>query len=276
MAGEVAGRALAMRASALAGAVGALVLALGGCVSQPVTSTSAAADIATPSAESETRRRARLRLELASGYFEEGKTEVALDEVRQAIAIDPSFGESFDVRGLILMRLNDMRGAEDSFKRAIALSPRDANVYHNLGWLQCQEGRYPEAQASFDAAMAIPIYSGRAKTLMAQGVCQARAGRMADAEKSLAKSYELDPGNPITGYNLANLLYRRGDDSRAQFYIRRINNSELANAETLWLGIKVERRMKDTLAMRQLGEQLKKRFAGSREAAAYDRGAFDE
>ncbi len=63
---------------------------------------------------------------------------------------------------------------------------------------------------------------------------------------------------------------------RARFYVRRLNNSELANAESLWLGIKVERRLHDDLAMRQLAEQLTKRFGHSREAAAYERGAFDE
>lgn len=276
MASRVAGRALALRVLALAGAAGALMLALGGCASPQSPPPSAVADIQTPSDETEVRRRARIRLELASGYFEQGKTEVALDEIRQVLAIDPTFAEGYDVRGLILMRLNDNRGAEDSFRRALSLNPRDADAHHNLGWLLCQQGRYPEAQQSFDAAMASPIYNGRSKTLMAEGICQARAGKPAEAEKSLAKSYELDPGNPITGYNLANLLYRRGENTRAQFYIRRINNSELANAETLWLGIKVERRLNDSLAMRQLGDQLKKRFSGTAQATAYERGSFDE
>ena len=149
-------------------------------------------------------------------------------------------------------------------------------MQHNYGWLLCQQGRYDEALRAFDVAMANPLYAGRAKTLMAQGLCQARAGRTAEAERSLARSYELDAGNPVTGYNLANLLFQRGDFTRAQFYIRRLNNSELANAETLWLGIKVERRLNDRVAMRQLAEQLKKRFPQSREAAAYERGAFDE
>jgi type IV pilus assembly protein PilF len=174
------------------------------------------------------------------------------------------------------MRLNDTRQAEDSFRRAVALNPRDADTQHNYGWLLCQQNRYEEAQRAFEAAMSSVAYTGRAKTLMAQGICQARAGRSEDAERSLARSYELDATNPVTGYNLANLLFRKGDNSKAQFYIRRLNNSEYANAETLWLGVKVERRLNDSTAMRQLGDQLKKRFGQSREAIAYDRGSFDE
>jgi type IV pilus assembly protein PilF len=275
MAWRDAGRALVVRALALAGLAGAVGLGLGGCAATH-NDTGVSSDIVTPSDETETRRRARIRLELASGYFEQGKTEVALDEVKQVIAIDPSYSEGYDLRGLILMRLNDNRAAEESFRRAIALNSRDANPHHNLGWLYCVQGRYPEAQRSFDAAMASPTYPNRSKTLMAQGICQIRAGKLPEAEQSLARSYELDPGNPITGYNLANLLYRRGENTRAQFYIRRINNSEFANAESLWLGIKVERRMNDMTALRQLGDQLRKRFGGTPEAARYERGTFDD
>jgi type IV pilus assembly protein PilF len=230
----------------------------------------------TESDEPESRKRARIRMELAIGYFEQGQTNVALDELKQVIASDPNFPDAYNLRGLIYMRLNDMRQAEESFRRAVSLNPRDSNVQHNYGWLLCQQGRYDEALRSFDTALANPLYAGRAKTLMAQGVCQARSGRNADAERSLARSYELDAGNPVTGYTLANLLYQRGDYPRAQFYIRRLNNSDLANAETLWLGIRVERRLNDRVAMLQLADVLKKRFPRSREFAAYERGAFDE
>jgi type IV pilus assembly protein PilF len=252
-----------------------LSLQLAGCGSTPQQPT-ASADVVTASDEPENRKRARIRLELASGYYEEGKTEVALDELKQVIAADPNFADAYNLRGLIFMRLGDNRQAEDSFRRALALNPRDANALHNYGWLQCQGGRYGESYRSFEQALAVPLYADRPKTLLALGVCQARAGDRAEAERTLARSYELDAGNPITGYNLARLLYQRGDYSRAQFYIRRLNNSELANAESLWLGIQVERRMNDTEAMNQLSEQLRKRFPQSRERQALDRRAFDE
>jgi type IV pilus assembly protein PilF len=255
---------------------GTLLMALGGCASAPPGDVGSARDIMTESDEPEARKRARIRMELAVGYFEQGQTNVALDELKQVIASDPTFPDAYNLRGLIYMRLNDMRQAEDSFKRAVSLNPRDGNVQHNYGWLMCQQGRYDEASRSYEVAMANPMYAGRAKTLMAKGLCEARAGKTAEAERSLARSYELDAGNPVTGYNLAGLLFRRGDFNRAQFYIRRLNNSDLANAESLWLGVKVERRLGDRVAMLQLAEQLRKRFPKSREAAAYDRGSFDE
>jgi type IV pilus assembly protein PilF len=233
-------------------------------------------EIVTDSDEPEARKRARIRLELASGYFAEGKTTVALDEIKQALTNDPAFGDAYTLRGLIYMRLNDPRLAEDSFKRALSINGRDANAAHNMGWLMCQQKRYPESLAYFGQALAVPLYPDQAKTLMTQGLCQIAANRKPEAERSLARSYELDAANPITGYNLSALLYERADYTRAQFYIRRLNNTDFANAETLWLGIKVERRLDSDVAMQQLVGQLKRRFPQSRELAAYERGAFNE
>ncbi len=254
----------------------AICLALVALTGLPGCATSGGEDIVTDSDEPALRKRARARLELASSYFEQGQTTVALDEVKQSLAIDPDFPDAYNMRGLIYLRLNDLRLAEESFRRALSISSNDANVLHNYGWLQCQQGRYMESVQTFTQALANPTYGGRAKTWLTKGLCQIRAGRQLDAEQSLAKSYELDAGNPVTGYNLAALLYQRGDAARAQFYIRRINNSELANAETLWLGIKVEQRMGNRVARDQLVTQLRGRYPKSRELSSFERGAFHE
>ncbi len=251
------------------------LLALGGlsgCASTPAPGQ----DLVTASDEPEARKRARIRLQLAVGYFEQGQTTVALDETKQAINIDPTFVDAYNLRGLIYMKLNDQRLAEESFRRALTLNAGESNVLHNYGWLQCQQGRTAEAIQTFTRALANPNYGDRAKTWLTKGLCQIQARQYADAEQSLNKSYEYDAGNPVTGYNLAQLIYQRGDANRAQFYIRRINNSDLANAETLWLGIKIEHRLGNRVARDQLGTQLRSRFPKSRELNSYDRGAFNE
>jgi len=249
---------------------------LTGCASTSEYGASGRTDLVTESDESSDRKRARIRVELAMGYLEQGKTAIALDEVKLALAADPNFADAHNLRGLIYMRLNEFSLAQDSFMKALSLRPRDPNILHNLGWLRCQQERYPEALDDFSKALANPAYGERAKTFMTQGLCQIRAGQRREAEQSLLKSYEYDAANPVTGYNLANLLFQNGEFARAQFYIRRLNNSEWANAETLWLGIKVENRMTDRVAMLQLANQLDKRFSQSKEADSYRLGAFDE
>lgn len=248
---------------------------LSGCAT-PVDTVATPSEWQTPADDSEARRRARTRLALASGYYENGQYAVALDELKKTLQIDPGFPDAYNLGGLIYLALGDRALAASHFQRALALNPRDADAMHNLGWLECENGRYAEAAALFQRAVAVPTYGGRAKTLMTQGICEARAGQPEQAEATLMHAYELDAGNPVTGYNLALLLFRRGELERARFYIRRLNNSELANAESLWLGIRVEQRLRDQRAMEQLASQLRQRFPQSRELIAYERGQFDE
>lgn len=254
-----------------------LLAALTGCGSTPGSGNNdRSGEPITESDEPESRKRARIRIELATGYFDQGQTSVALDQIKQAVIADPNFGPAYSLRGLVYMRLNDAALAEESFKRALQINPRDPDALHNYGYFTCQLGRHAEAVQLFNRALTSPLYGGQAKTLMMLGTCQLRMGQANEAEGSFSRAYELDPANPYVGFNLASLEFRRGEMTKAQFVIRRINNSEQANAETLWLGIKIERQLNNAQVVEQLAQQLQRRFPRSKEWSAYQRGAFNE
>lgn len=271
-------------------ALGGLALAgaLAGCVSTTTVTNSSGVTTETPRASSggsqdaggsdeDRQKRARIRLELASAYFSQGQANTALEEVKQALVSDPNSVEAYNLRGLIYASLNDDRVAEDSFRRALQINAQDGSAMHNYAWFLCQRRRYAEADTMFDQAATLPQYRDVTMTLLAQGVCQARAGRVADAEKTLSRSYELDPGNPATAMNLADLLYRKGEYERARFYVRRVNNvPELSNAETLWLAARIENRLGNKQGAGELGAQLRARFPRSREASAFEQGRFND
>ena len=258
------------------------LLLLCGCVTtvreqvaaEPPTDTK---DRSTASDESDAGRRASVRMELAAAYFGRGQMTTALDQVKMAIAANPNLGEAYNLRGLIYANLGDDRLAEESFKRALQLNPRDADAMQNFGYYLCQKQRYPEANALFDQALAVPRYRDAPRTLLTQGVCQARAGQLPQAEGTLVRAYEMDPANPSTAANLSDVLYRRGDFERARFYVRRVNAvPAVANAQTLWLAVRIENRLGNNRGVQEIGDQLRGRFPDSREAAAFSRGTFDE
>lgn len=252
------------------------VLGLLGACAAPTPATELK-DHVTASDESEASRRARVRLELASAYFGRGQLNTALDEAKLAIASDPNLGAAFNLRGLIYASLGDERLAGESFRRALQINPRDADTMHNYAWVQCQGRRYAEAEALFSQALAVPQYRDLVRTLLAQGVCQARAGDLVRAERTLLRSYELDPANPTTAVNLSEVLYRRGDYERARFYVRRVNNQpEISNAQTLWLALRIERRAGNAEQAGEYGRQLRERFPQSQEAQALGREQFDD
>jgi type IV pilus assembly protein PilF len=261
----------------LAGLLAAVVMAGGlvGCASGGP-SVSAAPEKFTESDEPESRKRATNRLKLAVLYFQDAKYNFALDEVKQAIQTDPNWFEPYGMRALIYMQTGDYALAESSIQKALSINPGASDLKHNYGLLLCKMKRPDEAFKLFAAALADPAYGQRAKTWAEQGRCQLGIGQKAEAEASFMHAYELDAGNAATGYNLSALLYQRGELARAQFYTRRINNSDRATAETLWLGIKIERSLGSRDAQAQLEDQLRKRYAQSPEAMALERGAFNE
>ena len=259
------------RAALLAAVLGTV---LAGCVAPPRQETPAneTRDRITASDEPDATKRAHARMELASAYFGRGQMTTALDQVKQAIAADPLYGEAFNLRGLIYANLGDNVLAEESFKRALQLNARDADTMHNYGWYLCQQKRYAESNALFNQALAQPQYRGVARTLLAQGVCQAYAGQLAESEASLSRAYELDPTSPFTATNLSEVLYRRGEYERARFYIRRVNSQpDVANAQTLWLAARIENKLGNRQGASEFGAQLRNRFPDSREAA-FSRG----
>jgi type IV pilus assembly protein PilF len=251
---------------------------LAGCaMPQPTTGPGETRDRVTDSDESESSKRARVRLELASAYFGRGQYTTALDEVKQAVSLNPNLGEGYNLRGLIYAALGDDTLAQESFRRALQLNPIDSDSLHNYGWYQCQQKRYGEAQALFRQALAAPQYLAAPRTLMTSGVCHARAGEWPEAELALTKAYERDPANPATAVNLAEVLLRRGEAERARFYIRRVNSTpNQSNAQTLWLAARVEHKLGNRQGANDLGRELRSRFPQSREASAFERGLFNE
>ncbi|MDP1901261.1 MAG: type IV pilus biogenesis/stability protein PilW [Rubrivivax sp.] len=253
----------------------AALCALAGCAAPPSgggeRETRAAADPPDPA------RIANARLELAGLYFGRGQSATALDEIKRALAAKPEMAEAFSLRGLVYASMGDAAQADESFQRALQLAPRDGGTMHNYAWFLCQQRRYAQAESHFTNALAQPGYGDAVRTLLAQGVCQAREGRLADAERTLSRSYELDPASPVTAYNLADVLLRMGELERARFYVARINaDRDLSSAQSLWLATRIERRLGNLPLAEQLGRQLRERFPQSTEALQFERGRFDE
>jgi type IV pilus assembly protein PilF len=243
---------------------------MAGCAAPP------SQDLRTASDMTDNDRRAKLRLELAAGYYGRGQSTTALDEIKQALAARPDMVEGYNLRGLIYASLEEPKLAEESFQRALQIDARNADTMHNYGWFMCQSRRWDEAGAMFDRAVAVPTYREVPRTLLAKGLCEARAGRLKDADRTLTRSYEMDPRNPGTAFNLGEVLYKLGEFERARFYLRRVNaESANANAQTLWLAARIEHKLSNAPGVRGLGDQLRQRFPQSPETLLYETGRFD-
>ncbi|MDO8301287.1 type IV pilus biogenesis/stability protein PilW [Lacisediminimonas sp.] len=251
----------------------ALLSLLGACAS---TSSAPKDDLPTSSDQTEIQRRAQIRLQLAVGYFEQGQMTTALDEVKQALQIDPTLSDAYSVRALIYMEMMENRLAEENFVQAMKLTPDNPDLANNFGWFLCQTGRADKSIAYFEKALANRQYASPSKALNNAGMCSLRMKNMAQAEKYLARAFQAEPGNPDVNLNLAKFYLASGDPQRGQFYSRRVISAAYLTADSLWTAIRIERRSGDKMAEAGLANQLRRRFPNSPEYAAYLRGAFDE
>lgn len=218
------------------------------------------------------RQRARLHLALALAYYEQDQSAVALDELQRGLLLDPDFGPLHTLQGLAFQRVGEPVLAHASLQRALALNPQDPDALHNLAWVLCLQARHGEGLPLFERAVALP--AAPAKTWMGQGLCQKQAGQSQAAEQSLHQAHRLAPDDALVRYHLAQLLVERSDWRGARAHLAALNAGPTANAQTLWLGLRVEHRLDNQGSVIELAKLLRSRFGSSAEALAYEKGLF--
>ncbi len=235
----------------------------------------------TPIELNATQERAQRRLVLALAYFEQGQNDVALQEVRAALKIDPQNASAYNLLGLIHQRNHAPALALQSFETSVywakqtASSVDLADAQHNLGWLLCEQTQYPKAQAQFEQALLQTHYRQQSKTLMASGICHLRAGQADAARQSWQQSLANDPLNALVRYQLA-LLDWQTQPSVANTLLAPLHAQQLGSAESLWLGVRVARALNNPLDMQKLGQQLLQRYPESVQAQAWIQRKFEE
>ncbi len=256
------------------GGLAALVLVLTGCAVQPGGSPDMG-PAATGGQADEARQRARVFTELASAYYARAQYKVALEELRKAIVVDGRYGPAYNVYGLIYMELVEDKLAEENFRRAIDLDRADSEAHNNYGWFLCTRGRYDEGLEQFAAALRNPLYAQPELAMANAGQCAELKGDLALAEANFNKSLKLQPDNPDTVLRMAALRFRQGRLPDAQHLLSRHEELSPPTAASLWLGVRLERKLGDRAQEAAYGLQLRKRFPSSNETSLLLSGQYE-
>jgi type IV pilus assembly protein PilF len=226
--------------------------------------------------ESEQRRREQIRLELGAGHDQQGNYARALEELRAALTADPDYAQAYGLLGLVHVDLKDRDRAEASFQRALSLAPTDSELLNNHGCFLRQTGRPREAIARFETVLRDPLYPTPARPLHNASICAPRIGDEPAGQAYLQRSFPAEPRNPVAMYQPGSLYLKRGDLDRDRFHSRRLLAEFPDSAETLRLGIRIERQAGDGDASARLSAQLRRQFPASNEASQLQRGAFGD
>lgn len=219
--------------------------------------------------------RAKVHTELAALYYGRGSMAVALEELRTAVAADSNYAQAYSMFGLVYAGLRETALAQQNFDRALRLSPNDPDINHNYGVFLCDTKRETEAIKHFMLAVRNPLYPAPWRSYSAAGVCAMRNNNLKDAENYFLIALKQEPNDLGSLLPLGEIRYRQGHLEEARTLVSRFNKLVEPTAESLWLALRIERKLGERLAEASLATQLRRRFANSREYQLLQRGEYD-
>jgi tetratricopeptide (TPR) repeat protein len=187
------------------------------------------------------------RQALAVVYAGTGRTPEAIEELRRAIALQPTSDEAHSRLGKLLCQEARCDEGVAELKNAIALRPNYYGHHYELATVYFDHGRYAEAESA--AQRVVELQPDSSRGLMLLGVVRFAAGkydeaiatferalavrpdaavhtnlgnalfaarRYADAARSFEEAARLSPTSPFKHRNLADVYERLGQRDRAR------------------------------------------------------------
>ncbi|HKN84192.1 MAG TPA: tetratricopeptide repeat protein [Pyrinomonadaceae bacterium] len=143
-----------------------------------------------------------------------GRRDKAIEQLKGAIAIHPTFVAALNGLGVQYMKIGNYQAAFEAFSNALKLTPDSFILHLNCGVTLYQLNRYTEAESQLTAALARNDASGtahlyRARALIAQN-------RLDDALKDLNRAVEIGGDDvKIAHRYLAGIHMEKGENVEA-------------------------------------------------------------
>lgn len=214
----------------------------------------------------------RLRLadtytQLGVSYLQRGQLDVAMENLRKALELNPDSVQTNNMMALLQWRLKEYGEAEKYFLRALDSDKANSEAWNNYGVFLCERGRFDDAERAFSRALADPLYKTPAEANVNAGVCQMRKPSPAVAEKYFRAALEINPKQPRALIEMAKLSYNAGRTVSARAFMQRYFEAGEDTPEALLLATKIESTLGNRDAEASYAVRLRGKFPDSAEAA---------
>jgi tetratricopeptide (TPR) repeat protein len=154
--------------------------------------------------------------DLGNAYKELGRFDDALGCYDEALALDPRNPDMYYNRATALQALGRMDAALADYDAALAFNPQDPEACNNRGVVLKEQGRYEEALASFERATA--MVPGYADAHNNRGNVYIELKRFDEALACYDTVLELGAGSGETHFNRARVLQARDEEAALAAY----------------------------------------------------------
>ncbi len=162
----------------------------------------------TPTYTSDPKRAAQANLELGVAYYREGRLQLAMENLRRAVELNPDLSEAHGAIAILYERLGENESAEQHYRRALALAPADSRTNNNFGQFLCHQKRLQDADRHFRKAVADPLYDTPEVAYTNAGICARRIPDLSKAEEYFRLALERNPFYPQALLQMLSLTHQ--------------------------------------------------------------------
>jgi type IV pilus assembly protein PilF len=219
---------------------------------------------------------ARLNAQLAVAYLKENEVAAAQEKVDKALTQNPKDPAVQVSAGLVYERLEQVDKADRFFAEALRLEPRNPDMVNNYAVFKCRRGHYAEGEKLFLQAAHNPAYATPEVAYSNAGVCARSAKDLPHAEELFRKALAVRENYPDALLQLADLSLERGAALAARGLMDRYFAVSAPSSDSLYLALRIERKLGDAEAATRYAAQLLKEFPDSAQAKQLRNGASGE
>lgn len=215
---------------------------------------------------------ARDRVAIAADLLRQGQDDQALIYLQQALKSQPDLPEAHNLMGVLLERDGNIKGADREFRKSVGLRDNYSQAHNNYGSFLFRQKRFKEAAAQFQAASDDITYPNRPLAFEGLGRCAWMLGDKGRAEQAFLRGLSLDPDLAVATLYMSELAFdKQNYDGARNLYKRYLDltHDTPQTAQSLWLGIRLERRFGDRNALASYELALKRLYPDSPEYQLY-------
>lgn len=209
---------------------------------------------------------ARANTSLAAAYLRRGDVDFAMKVIDRALEQDDEYAEAYLVKGAILARAQEYDDADDYYEDAARYGSEDPVVLNNVAAYYCERGRHRDGEEIFLDVARMPTFARPAVAYTNAGMCARRVPAPDRAEQHFRRALELEPAYRLALWHMAALCLEKGDNLDARAFLQRLEGVQRLGPDGLWLGVRIERRLRDEAAARRYADILLRDFPDSPEA----------
>lgn len=219
--------------------------------------------------------RAKARTDLGFAYYADAQFKIAIEEARKALDADPNYAPAHHLLALVHVYLKEFSTAQMHFEQAVRLAPRDPAISNAFGLFLCSQNRGKEGVERLMIAARDPLYPNPSYAYTNAGMCSMWMNDDKAAEEYLRRAVIADSQNTQAVYLLALVSYQQKKLDEAKRLVDEVISRGEPGAESLWLALRVERKLGNREAEAGYASQLRRKFKDTPQYRALLQGQFE-